>query len=199
MFRDISYSVIFKELFDDDCHDIYLKRAVTQGAKVSLLKTIDSHLRSKSYNGGKNTLLNPLPPSHPSCQCFWGLWFTIPIIFFLFLLVHCSLDIAVTLGWGCPFPPLITARWWMVTLRWRFMTPAASYCLITHFWVLSTDGFSYLLSILDCPFVIIDFWLVVFDSNWCRAFRIYNMTIIITPVAVVVVSLLLWLLLSICL
>ena len=57
MFRDISYSVIFKELFDDDCYDIYLKSAVTQGAKVSLLKTIDSHLRSKRYNGGKNTLL----------------------------------------------------------------------------------------------------------------------------------------------
>ena len=199
MFRDISYNVIFKELFDDDCYDIYLKSAVTQGAKVSLLKTIDSHLRSKSYNGGKNTLLNPLPRliqavnASGVCDSQYSLFFSC----FYWSIAHWTLRL--TLGCGCPFPRLITAQWWMVTLGSRFMTPAAYYCLVTYFWVLLTDGFTYLLSILDCPFVIIDFWLVVFDSNWCRAFRIYNMTIIITPVAVVVVSLLLWLLLSICL
>lgn len=77
---------------------------MTQGAKVSLLKTIDSQLRSKSYNRGKNTPLNLLSPSHPSCQCFWGLWFTILIIFFLFLLVHCPLDIEVNTGLWLPIP-----------------------------------------------------------------------------------------------
>ena len=71
------------------------------------------------------------------------------------------------------------------------MTPAAYYWLVIRFWVLLTGSFAYLLSILDCSFVIIDFWLFVLDSDWCRAFLIYNMTIIITPFAVVVTAYLL--------
>ena len=104
MFRDIPYSVIFKELFDDDCHDIYLKRAVTQGAKVSLLKTIDSHLRSKSYNGGKNTLLNPLPRLIQAVNASGVCDSQYSLFFFLFLLVHCPLDIAVNTGLWLPIP-----------------------------------------------------------------------------------------------
>ena len=69
------------------------------------------------------------------------------------------------------------------------MTPAAYYWLVIRFWVLLTGSFAYLLSIFNCPFVIIDFWLVVLDSDWCRAFLIYN--IIITPFAVVVTACLL--------
>ena len=107
MFRDISYSVIFKELFDDDCHDIYLKRAVTQGAKVSLLKTIDSQLRSKSYNRGKNTPLNLLPPPPVSFKLSMILGFVIHNKHCLFFVPigplpigHCSYT-----GLRLPIPP----------------------------------------------------------------------------------------------